>query len=779
MSWQRLLFRLLLGARLPLARGTLLLDAIERPARITRDRWGIPHIEAETDHDAWFALGFCHGQDRAFQVEMLYRVTTGRMAELAGRDALPIDRLARRVGFVQAARAQLALSPPDLRSMLEAYVAGVHAGATRGLRRVPHEFVLLRGRPTRWTAADALAVIGLQSFLLASNWDVELARYKVLLADGPDALAALDPTYPEWLPVTTPSGATAGPAVDRLAEDLAAFREASQPGGASNNWAVAAARTATGRPILANDPHLGATLPPHWYLAHVRTPGWAIAGASFVGGPAFPAGHNGHAAWGITAGLVDNTDLFIEEIGPDGTSVRQGDGFMQCELRDERIEVRGRGPVVERVLVTPRGPIVGPALDAEAGAVSLCATWLRARPVEGLLRLHEVRSFAEFRRCFERWPVLPLNMVYADAGGTTGWQLTGEAPRRRGGNNAFPLPGASNAVGWEAESVPFDQMPHVQDPPEGFVATANAKPAQDGAGPHLGFDWLDGYRLERVAAVLAERADWDVAATAALQLDVLSGPWRDLRDVVLAAPRSAPDTAAALQLLRTWDGRMSADSPAAAVFELFLAEIARRVARAKAPNSYEWVLGRGFHPLLAPHTAFLARRTGHLVRLLREQPEGWFPRPWAEEIAHALAAAVETLRGRFGADPRRWSWGRVRPVMLVHAVGQRRPMNRVFNLGPFPWGGDTNTVAQASVDLLDPAANPGYIASLRVVIDVGAWENSRFVLPGGQSGNPMSPHYADQLPLWRHGAGIPIPWSEAAVRAAAVDTLELTPAQRA
>jgi penicillin amidase len=248
-----------------------------------------------------------------------------------------------------------------------------------------------------------------------------------------------------------------------------------------------------------------------------------------------------------------------------------------------------------------------------------------------------------------------------------------------------------------------------------------------------------------------------------------------MREAVLAAPAREADARQALDLLGGWDGVVSAESPAAAVHELFLSEMAQRVVRAKAPRSFAWALGRGATPL-QPASFFAFRRAAHLVRLLREQPPDWFARPWPEEVADVLASAVRRLRRQFGPDPAAWAWGRIRPLTFLHPLGRSRALGRVFNLGPVPFGGDTNTIAQGSVDPLAPLSQADNTPSLRAVFDVGAWDGDRFALPGGQSGNPLSPHYADQLPLWQRGEGIPIPWSDEAVREATREMLELLPA---
>ncbi len=774
MNLPRLLFRLLLGQRLPLVRGTVRVRGISRPVTIRRDSYGIPHIEAETDRDAWYGLGFCQGQDRAFQAEGLLRVVRGTLAELVGRDALLVDRISRRIGFYHASRRQLEQQDEEVLGMLDAFARGITQGARAGCRRVAHEFTLLRARPTPYTPADVLGVLKLQAFMLSSNWDLELVRLKVLQEDGPDALAALEPSYPEWLPVASPPGVPAGPALDRLAGEMAALKVALGVGGASNNWAMAASRTASGRPILANDPHLVPFMPPHWYLAHVSTPEWSVAGASFVGIPAFPVGHNGTAAWGVTAALVDNSDLFIEEPGADGRSVRVGDRFVPCQVRREVIRVRGGGQVVEEVLVTPRGPVIGPALAGDMGAVSLSATWLDKGPVSGLARFYRARSFEEFRRAFQRWPGPSLNVAYADTSGDIGWQVIGDAPRRRKGWGVLPSPGWDPESGWDG-LVPFDELPHALSPGTGFIATANTQPLQEGQGPFLGVDWIDGYRLARIVEALAARKDWDVASVMALQVDRVSIPWREMRDVVLSAPVSTDAGRRAVALLRDWDGTVAADSPAASVFELFVAELTRRVVRRKAPRAMRWALGQGFTPLF-PLSLLVARRVGQLSRLLRQQPEGWTEQGWPQEVADALSAVVTELERRYGADPGQWAWGRIRPLTLAHLVGARKPLDRIFNRGPLPWGGDANTIAQAAPDPADPTCNPLAIPSLRMVLDVGNWEEGRFSLPGGQSGNPLSPHYDDLLALWLQGKGVPIAWGKETVQRTARDVLRLVPA---
>jgi len=754
----------LVGRRLPRTRGTVRVDGLDEPLTIARDRWGIPHVDAASERDAWLGLGFCHGQDRAWQLELLVRAGRGRLAELLGAPALPVDRLSRRMGFRRIAERQVDLLDADVLSVLESYVAGINAALGNGPR--PHELVLLRARSTPWKPLDVLAFLGLQSFALAGNWDVELARLRILVEDGPQALASVDPTYVPWLPVASPVGAAAGEPLDRLADDLALVRDLVAAGGGSNSWALAGTRTASGATLLANDPHLAPTIPAPWYLAHLTAPGFAVAGASFVGGPAFPTGTNGHAAWGITAGLTDSCDLFVEELGVDGRSVRDADGWVACEVVREEIGVRGARPHVEDVLVTPRGSIISPLLDGVGHVLSMRATWLEARPVRGLLDAPRATSFETFRRPFAAWAGPSLNLTYADRDGHVAWQLVGTLPRRRRGSGTIPLPGWDPANGWDGD-VPFDDMPYELDPPTGFVVSANNAPRRDDpAQPFLGVDWIDGYRAARIVEELARGDRWDVPSSQALQTDVASLPWRELRDEVLALRGGGP-VARGVSLLRDWDGRVTADSPAASVFELFLSLMACETAARSAPRAWRWSLGAGFGPILR-RTLLVARSVGTIARLMRAQPV-------RDEAASVLGSVVERLEREHGTDQAGWAWGRLRPLMLRHALGVRAPLEPLLNVGPVPVGGDMNTVAQAGVSPLDPLANPGAIANHRAVIDLDDPERSRFVLAGGQSGNPLSPHYADLFDLWLRGEGVPIAWSSAAVDAATTTTLVLQP----
>ena len=533
MNLTHLILRLLLGRRLPITKGELSVRGPSAAIAIRRDKYGVPHIDAASDADALYALGFCQGQDRSGQLEFLLRIARGQLSEWVGPVALPVDRICRRIGFRRAAEQQFPVLDEYVRRHMEAFAAGVTAGSTAGLSAKPHEFAILGGTPTPWDAIDIPAVLKFQSFILPSNWDVELARLRILLADGPDAVAALDPSGEFGTgnakrgteENTVPPSALPAPS---LIQDLSTLQNFLGRGGGSNNWVIAGNRTVSGKPLLASDPHLAPNAPPPWYLAHLRTPEWQAAGACMVGLPGFAIGHNGFAAWGVTAGLTDNTDLFLETLGPDGQSVREADGsFTPCAVVRETIHVRGQPDVVEDVLVTSRGPLILPSTSDFPVSVSIRAVWLDPLPIEGFLGVLRARSFEEFRAPFARWPLLPLNIAYADVSGAIGWFLVGQLPLRTGGNSLLPRPAILPDSGWTG-LIPFDEMPCVLNPEEGYWTTANNDPAlavaaalerRDEKGPDsrtenqivrgsphwLGADFCDPYRVRAIRDALAAR----------------------------------------------------------------------------------------------------------------------------------------------------------------------------------------------------------------------------------------------------------------------------------
>lgn len=397
------------------------------------------------------------------------------------------------------------------------------------------------------------------------------------------------------------------------------------------------------------------------------------------------------------------------------------------------------------------------------------------RPVNMLTRIHHVKTFDELVQSAKELSLSSLNMVCASADETIGWVLLGEVPQRKEAWGIVPLPGWEERFDWLPEFLPFEQMPKAVNPETGFIATANNQPFEEGAGPYLGRDWLDGYRVSRIIELLQARSDWNLDMTRKMQMDQFAIPWRQIREIVLGVPADTEEARLALELLSGWDGVTAADSGPAAVYEFFIIEMIQRMAKAKAPNSAEWVMGKGHHPLMA-RSFFSVREVSHLVRRLQEQPEGWFENGWQTEVAAALGAAVQRLQEHFKAPPQEWSWGAVHQLVLLHPMGSRPPLDKIFNLGPFPYGGDHQTISQAGRMSTEFGSKVTGIANLRMAVDVGNWRENYFVLAGGQSGNPFSPHYDDLLQLWLRGEAVTLAWTGHTISRATEQLLELIPA---
>jgi penicillin amidase len=755
------LVRLALGRRLPHAHGTIQVEGTSGPVRIERDGYGIPTITADGTADAIFGLGFATAQDRSFQLEFARRAASGTLSALLGRHALGVDRLVRRIGYWRAAQRQWHATPEPYRQFLAAYADGINAGNAQGLPRRAHEFSLLRSEPGRWTPVDVLAFVKVIASALSTNWDTELARLIVASSDGLDALIDCDPGCDPDHVVTSPPGTAIGPSLARAAEELRQITALLPMVGASNNWVLSGARTAEGVPFVASDPHLNPTSPSYWYLARMRTPAWECAGAGLAGAPAIIIGQNDSLAWSVTAGRADESDLFIEEVDASGGRVRRGERWVEVAHRTERIAVRWGRDVIEDVVVTDRGPIITPLADGQPWRLSLAATWLEDTPLRGFFDLPMATTTDELRRAFDGWIGPPVNLCYGAAEGSIGWLFAASVPKRE--RWALLPQSAADAGdapdGW-AERITGADLPWSEDPPEHYLATANNQPVTPGA-PHLGDDWVDGYRIGRIGDLLAGRDDWTLGAVQQLQLDTYLQAWEDLVPHLEALTPCHPDAVRARGMLLEWDGDMTASAPAAALAESWIHHLAVRLYRIRAPRSWETLVGGPVHELSA-FTGFYSRRVSFVVRVLGQRSKAFEPSEgWDALLEGVLVDAVADLRDTAGEEPRTWRLGTLRPLVFKHPLSMLPGFGRLFDLRPGPVGGSLNTVAMSASDPRSPWGPSVATATLRAVMDVANPSRSRFALPGGQSGNPFSPHFRDQLSCWEQGVGVPIGRTEA------------------
>ena len=831
---------------LPQIEGTTNVVGLSAPIEIIRDADAIPHIVASNRLDGLFGLGSAHAQDRLWQMEFQRRIGHGRLSELLGAATLPQDRFLRTVGFGRAARAAWRSTPDWAKPQVNAYVAGVNAFiATHHGSALPPEFSLLRFEPEPWTAVDVLVWVKMMAWDLSGNYSFELLRHDLIHAISEERMAQLMPPYAvDGLSilskrVTTVDTDTNGGhgqdlqerdlsvssvvPVSSLVKDVTSWSHALRAsvsagdpavrdfliGGAmteglgSNNWVVDGTLTASGKPLLANDPHLGTRLPSTWYLAHISAGDFDVIGGTFPGTPAVALGRNRFIAWGATNVAADVQDLFRERLDATGTRSEFCGAQEPITVIPETIVVKGGAPVQLNVRVTRHGPLISDAINANNAESKttpkpqpiepLAFRWTALDPDDGtltaFLKVNKARNWAEFTDALKGYVVPSQNFVYADVDGHIGYYAPGRIPLRASGDGSRPADGWTGDAEW-AGWVPFEDLPHTFDPPEHFIVTANHRPEPPPYRYNLGLEWTEPYRAQRITDLLvggvsgsvrlpasapehaggatarpdrsAEREGWqpDRRFTpddfARIQADTVSLHAKTLLPILLR--RTAAMTAAeqpALDVLRKWNFDATGDSAATAIFQAWFLRLAPAlVADDLGPTTSELYEGK-FSFVSRFLVNALAPGADTQVGRYKEDVDN----PWCDDVrtakretcddavAGALRQGVEDLKHRLGGDMTRWRWDAVHLALFPHAldsVGALRPLlSRSMGIG-----GDWSTV-NVGVSAADRSYEVHTVPGYREVIDLSPANNSRFLDALGESGHFLSPHYDDFLNDWR------------------------------
>lgn len=766
----------LLYRALPQLDGRLRAAGLQAPAEVVRDRWGVPHIYARSDADAYFALGYAHAQDRLFQMELSRRVAQGRLSELLGPATLRTDRLFRTMNFHGVGRRMLAQARPEVRAGLQAYARGVNAGVQALDGRLPPEFALLGAGFEPAQPEDFVGLLGYMTWGLNYSWHFDPLYEKLVERLGPERAAELFPYNRGGQPAVFPALPTRLSLFDlsgreqQLLEGVPTLR-------GSNNWAVAPARSASGQALLANDPHLSHGLPGIWYEAHLVTPTHEVSGMTLAGLPLVILGHNRDIAWGFTNVMLDAADFFVEHLNPDdpGQVMYRG-RWTPLETRTETIRVRGAADQTLLVRSTPHGPLVGDLLGPERRALSYRWTYAAApaNDIEGFWLLDRARNWDEFRQALSHFGAVSQNAAYADRHGHIGLQACGAIPRLAGATE-----GTLPRVGWDGSQEwdgfwPFEDNPSSLDPPEGLVSSANNPTLPSPAPYYVSSQWEPVDRITRIRELLGAKPRLSLDDLAQIQSDVTLPTARELTPQVLAAfqaePDADPQVAAALVELRAFDGRMLAEDVAPTLFAAFYRRLFWLV--------FEDELGSD----LAAGYRARANLSAIMLRVAFEPGhERWFDRadtPGVETRDEILRAAfrraVHELAGQLGPEVSRWTWGRLHTLELQHPLGRgSRLLAALFNLGPVPVPGATSTVAKMEYAEADFRVLHG--PSFRRLVDFADLDAVRSVLPAGQSGLRMSRHYGDQFPLWLAGRHRLVRMERRSVESEAEGRLELLP----
>ena len=752
---------------------------LDATVEIVRDAHAIPHVYASSPRDAAFAMGYVHAQDRLWQLEMQRRIGQARLAEVVGEPAIEPDKFLRTLGIYRVAERNFEMLAPEAQAIYEAYAKGVNAYLETRSGLLPPEFILLGHEPEPWRPADSLVWLKMMAWDLGDNFKDEMLRAR--LADKLDR-AQLQDLWAQHPDDPPPGPHGRAPAFDGAGIDFDALAAAlplpRASGLGSNAWVLSGEHTESGKPLLANDPHLRLEVPSVWYLAHIETPEFEVVGSTLPGLPFPLLGQTRNLAWGFTNTGPDVQDLFIERIDPDDPArYLAPEGSLPFEVRSETIEVSGGDPIELQVRETRHGPVVSDLLEEseeflEAGHV-LAFSWTALadddKSGQALVRATGAKDWQEFVAALSDLAVPQQTIVFADSDGNIGYVAPGRVPIRASGQGHLPAPGWTGDHDW-VDRVPFDALPGDYNPASGRIVNANNRMVSHDYPYYLTDDWTAPYRAQRIEALLDASPKHDVASFSAIQQDLVSLAAVRLLPVLLALAEPANDTGrAALAMLGAWDGTMGRGSTEALIYMAWLRELMHVLFADELGDVFEdyWKI-----------------RTEVIHRALSQRP-GWCDNvttagaqeTCGEAVSRALKISLEYLAVTYGHDMEDWRWGEAHAVHM-----QSRILGKVPAIGSWfeidmPSGGEKETVKAGGFDVADEerpfAQNHG--AGYRAVYDLANPERSVFIQSTGQSGNPLSSHYEDYAEAWRDGRYLPMLTNRAQVEEDALGTLVLRP----
>ena len=766
-------------------------QGIKERVTIRRDERGIPYIEAQNDEDLYFGQGYATAQDRLWQMDLFRRTARGELAEILGAGpnnaALDQDKLHRTYGFAQAAEAEAAAASPRVRTMLEAYARGVNAyAASLDPKSMPPEFQILQYSFRPWTPADTCVVVKIFFEALSDTWRLDIMRQALsvlpaekraallpeispldVLVVGKDTQSKTKTAHVGRAPVSNETLAKlaynqqiAAAALDRIGFDTDALA-------ASNNWVVNGSHTVTGKPLLANDPHLRPTAPSIWYLVHLSAPGVRVAGVATAGLPGVIIGHNDRIAWGFTNVGPDVQDLYVEKFNPDNPKQYQTpSGWQDATIRNEQIKVRKSfgssefDTVNYDVTVTRHGPIIFEG-DGKRYALRWTAVDPTKNNAESSFVLNRAHNWKEFNTALESFTAPTQNIVYADVDGHIGYHAAGVVPIRKSGDGSVPYDGATDAGEWTSY-IPVSKLPTVFDPPSGIIVTANQRIVGTDYPYFLTHSWAQPYRARRIFDLLNEKPKLSSDDFRRIQGDVyaIAGVTFTQEAVKLLRPKLTPaddKLKATLDAFEQWDGRVNAESTVAPI------------ASQMRINFRSKILTAALGPELVKNFQWSNFDTT-LDHALKVQSPAWLPKEftsYADLLRACYDEAISTLTKTLGADQTKWTWGEVAKVRFPHPLGTAPLIGGQFTIPPFPQNGTGG--------LIGATVNVGSGVSMRLIADPSDWDKTQHGITLGESGLPKSPHWSDQLADWRAVTPREFPFTAAAVTKATKETLVLEP----
>jgi len=725
-----------LRSSLPKTKGEISIQGISNEVEIIRDKLGIPHIFAQNEEDLFFACGYVHAQDRIWQMELSRRIGTGTLSEVFGDRTLEMDTQVRALGLKKAAEKDFENLGPKMRELLASYCEGVNSYLKRK-KNLPPEFLILRYRPQPWTILDCLLLKQNMAFILGYTMKSKLLRMELFKKFGKEKAQEIIHSYPD--------GEVIIPSFDFEMKTSSLQGDIS----GSNNWVVDGILTQTGKPLLANDPHLKInSLPPVWYEIHFHCPEINVIGVSLPGVPGVIIGHNDYIAWGITNSYVDIQDLYLEKLDAAQKKYFFNGEWRNLKVYEEEIRVKGRkNPQKIEVKWTHRGPIINPWIIQSDKPISL--RWViyeGGQAAECFYLINKAKNWDEFVKGVSLLDSPSQNFVYADIEGNIGYYLNGKIPIRKNHKGLLPVPGETDEYEWIG-FLKEEEKPFSLNPPEHLIVTANNKIVSDDYPYFLGDEYIAPFRAQRIKELLLERKKHSINSFKEIQLDIHSSRAQLFLPLIKEATDLSNEAKEAQDILKNWDGKMS-EGKGAALFHVFLQILEE--------NTFKDELGESF-PLFQEATD---KKWARLLKIIDNPQSLWFDDTNTPEIETredmlnlSLSQAYEWLKEKSGS-PEKWDWAKMHAIHFQHPLGQVWLL-KFLNRGPYPIKGTEDTV-NASFFLFDKPYRTEYGVSYRQIIDLADMKNSVFVLPSGQSGHFLSRHYDDQIKLWLEGKYYPM-----------------------
>jgi penicillin amidase len=746
--------------------GEIALPGLREPVEVSRDRWGVPHIYAQNQDDLFFAQGVVAAQDRLFQMDMWRRVGIGETAEVLGPSALEGDRFARLVKYRGDMAAEWASYSPDTQRIAEAFTRGINAHIDSLGDRLPIEYQLLKFRPKHWQPEDILG--RMSGIIMVRNFRSEIDRARLVAAVGAEQARRLAPTDPVRAYGPVPGFDLSMIDVKALAGYEAAtkaFDFSKYPAG-SNNWVVDGTLSASGKPMLANDPHRSITLPSLRYVVHLNAPGWNVMGGGEPGLPGVAIGHNDRIAWGMTIVGTDQSDFYIEETNPDDpTQYRVGNAWQKMDVVRETVAVRGQAASsVLELKFTRHGPVIHE--DAERHR-AYALRWAGSEPGTagylGSLALDRANNWPEFLAGVKGWKLPTENLVYADVDGNIGWVAAALTPVRKGWDGLLPVPGARGEYEWQ-RILDVVELPQVYNPKSHYVATANHNILPPGYNREIAYEWATGHRYQMAKRRLEAQSKFTLDDFKDIQHDNTSLPALALARLLKSVELGDPKLESYKKVLVEWDGVLSTDCAAGPLVETWMPELLKEFFGPRVPKDL---------------VKFVSGNEGIVVMLkvLENPDETWFGPDYQAArdklLITTFAASVRKVSEKLSADVKNWAWGKLHVTPFHHPLSTLGPVYAaVFDRGPLAHPGDSYTLNAARHN---EKFEHTHGASFRHVLDLADWDKGMATNTPGQSAQPGSPHYDDLLPLWDRGEFFPLAFSRAKVEEVTTNRLRLVP----